>query len=31
MNGTGTMTYSNGTKYEGEWKDNQGNGQGMMN
>ena len=30
MNGTGTMTYSDGRKYEGEWKDDKQHGQGTM-
>ena len=28
VNGQGIFTYSNGEKYEGEWKDGEKNGQG---
>ncbi|MBW1900788.1 MAG: SPOR domain-containing protein [Deltaproteobacteria bacterium] len=30
VNGHGTMTYPDGSKYEGQWKDNKRNGQGTL-
>ncbi|MBW2143580.1 MAG: hypothetical protein JRG75_04195, partial [Deltaproteobacteria bacterium] len=30
VNGQGTMTYPDGSKYEGQWKDEKRNGQGTM-
>lgn len=29
-NGRGTMVYASGNFYDGEWKDNKRNGEGMM-
>ena len=30
MNGAGTITFPDGMKYEGEWKDGKKHGQGTM-
>jgi hypothetical protein len=30
MDGTGTFTWSNGDKYEGDWKNGKKNGQGTI-
>ena len=30
MDGNGTFTYSNGSKYEGEWKEGKQDGQGTL-